>query len=331
MLARRVLFKWVGLGGLCLVAIAACKETSTEQPPASPKAVVNPETVAPPKATAALSYDVFVSDPIPFKEVEKAPNGEARTFSAISSTLIFGATDAVLVDPPLTTAQTERVAQWVAGHGRHLTYVFSTHAHGDHWFGTALLLKHFPGATALASPGTIEMMRIQAENRAKWWDPGFPGQIPDSPVVATPPAGNTFTLEGNDLRIVEVGHTDTDKTTVLYVPSIGLVVAGDVVYNGVHQYLAEAANGGIDAWIQNLATVSALQPKHVVAGHKNKALSDDPKAIEETRRYLEDAKKTMATSHTALEFYDGMTKLYPDYLNRSAVWFWEAKPLFPKT
>jgi hypothetical protein len=31
---------------------------------------------------------------------------------------------------------------------------------------------------------------------------------------------------------------------VLHVPSIGLVVAGDVAYNGVHQYLAEGGGGG---------------------------------------------------------------------------------------
>ena len=35
-------------------------------------------------------------------------------------------------------------------------------------------------------------------------------------------------MEGHRLLAVEVGHTDTDDTTVLHVPSIGLVVAGDV-------------------------------------------------------------------------------------------------------
>ena len=40
--------------------------------------------------------------------------------------------------------------------------------------------------------------------------------------------------------IVEVGHTDTDDTTVLHVPDLDLVVAGDVIYNGVHMYLARA-------------------------------------------------------------------------------------------
>ena len=47
---------------------------------------------------------------------------------------------------------------------------------------------------------------------------------------------------------VEVGHTDTDATTMLHVPEIGLLVAGDVVYNGVHLYLTESGGvTGIDA------------------------------------------------------------------------------------
>ena len=44
-----------------------------------------------------LSYEVFVSDPIPFSDTDKAPNGDRRMFQPISSTLIFGVRDAVLV------------------------------------------------------------------------------------------------------------------------------------------------------------------------------------------------------------------------------------------
>jgi hypothetical protein len=105
--------------------------------------------------------------------------------------------------------------------------------------------------------------------------------------------------------------------------------AGDAVYNGLHQYLAEAANGGFQEWIKALDMVAALRPRYVVAGHKNKALADDPKAIGETRRYLEDAERLFGSSHTAVKFIDAMVKLYPDRLNPSALWFWGAQVLFP--
>jgi glyoxylase-like metal-dependent hydrolase (beta-lactamase superfamily II) len=182
-----------------------------------------------------------------------------------------------------------------------------------------------------ASPGTIEVMHIHAspEVRANSWDKNFPDRIPDAPVVATTPPGNKFELEGNELRIIEVGHTDTDKTTVLHVPSIELVVAGDAVYNGVHQYLVESGNGGLQDWIDALDIVAALRPRNVVASHKNPDLDDDPKAIDETRRYLQDAERLSHSCDTALDFFNAMTELYPDRLNPSALWFWGAQVLFP--
>jgi glyoxylase-like metal-dependent hydrolase (beta-lactamase superfamily II) len=60
------------------------------------------------------------------------------------------------------------------------------------------------------------------------------------------------------------GHTDTDDTTVLHVPDIGLVVAGDAAYNDVHQYLAESDSRGRPDWLAALDIVQALSPRAVV-------------------------------------------------------------------
>lgn len=280
-----------------------------------------------------LTYQLHISDPIPFARPDKAPNGERQTFQFIATTLISGERDAVLVDPPMTTAQTAQVINWVEASGKKLKHIFITHGHGDHWFGTGLLLDKFPDVTVFAAPGTIEVMRYHASPavRAAVWDKYFPDQIPMVSVVATTPRDNTFALEGEQLRIVEVGHTDTDKTTVLHVPSIGLVVAGDAVYNGVHQYLVESGNGGIQLWLEALDTIAALQPRKVVASHKNPVLDDDPRAIDETRSYLQDAERLSRTSQSALEFYTAMLDLYPERLNPSALWFWGAQVLVPAT
>src|SRR5215813_110539 len=44
-----------------------------------------------------------------------------------------------------------------------------------------------------------------------------------SRTVAEPLADPCFELEGHRLVAIEVGHTDTDDTTILHVPSIGLI------------------------------------------------------------------------------------------------------------
>ena len=128
-------------------------------------------------------------------------------------------------------------------------------------------------------------------------------------------------LEGQQCQAVEVGHTDTDDTSVLHVPSIGLVVAGDVVYNGVHQYLLESSNGGIRAWLAAIDNVEALRPRLVVAGHKNRDLPDDPAVLDQTRQYLIDAQRLLNAKPTPQAFFDQMLALYPDRINPGPVWY----------
>ncbi len=274
-------------------------------------------------ATSAtrLSYDVFVSDGPAGAGDERMPDGAPLAWSPLSSTLIFGARDAVLVDPPFTRTQVQNVGDWVERSGRRLAYIYATHGHGDHWFGTGELARRFPGVAVYATAGTIEVMRQQAgPSREQLFDRIFPGQIPDSPVLAEPVPARGFLLEGNQVVAVETGHTDTDQTSVLHVPSIALVAAGDVAYNGVHQYIAEGGGGGLQAWLEALDRVAGLHPRAVIAGHKNKNRPDDPAILDETRQYLRDAIRLLDDKPTAREFYDQMTGLYPDRLNPGVVW-----------
>jgi glyoxylase-like metal-dependent hydrolase (beta-lactamase superfamily II) len=271
----------------------------------------------------SLDYEVLISEPIPQNITALVPNGDRRMFSPITSTLIHGAEDAVLVDPPLTSEQTEAVGDWIERSGKRLTHIFATHGHGDHWFGAGPLSKRFPGVRVVASAGTIAQMRVHADPdfRAGFWDKLFPGQIPDSPVLAETVPDNRFQLEGHDLVIVEVGHTDTDDTSVLHVPDLALVVAGDVIYNGVHQYLAESAGGGLEAWLAAIDQVEQLGARHITAGHKDSALDDDAgRTIAETRRYLHDARELLAVHDTAEGFFHAMLERHPSRLNAGALW-----------
>ena len=179
-----------------------------------------------------LAYQIYVT-PILAIAGNDVPPGQSRsTWSPISATLITGRHDAVLVDPLMTIEQGMAVADWVLTTGKNLTTVYVTHGHGDHWFGLGAVRERFPGVRAVATPAVIRGMRKWSapEVLQTFWQSRFPGQIPDDNPVADPLDGPSFELEGHQMVAVNVGHSDTDDTTVLHVPDMWLVVAGDVAY-----------------------------------------------------------------------------------------------------
>jgi glyoxylase-like metal-dependent hydrolase (beta-lactamase superfamily II) len=269
-----------------------------------------------------LSYQVYVT-PIIATATNDVPPGQSRsTWSPISATLISGRQDAVLVDPLMTVEQGMAVADWVSTTGKNLTTVYVTHGHGDHWFGLGAVRERFPGVRAVATPAVVEGMRkwSSPEVLQSFWLPRFPGQIPEDNPVADPLDGPFFELEGHRLVAVNLGHTDTDDTTALHVPDLGLVVAGDSVYNGVHQYLAESDSEGRKDWLAALDVIEALGPRAVVAGHKRYGNDDHPRHIEETRQYIRDFDRLDQETSTAEELYRQMLAIYPDRVNPGALW-----------
>jgi glyoxylase-like metal-dependent hydrolase (beta-lactamase superfamily II) len=278
-----------------------------------------------------LEHKLFVTTQIPQSGRGPLPDGSTRMWSPMTSTLIMGRHDAVLIDPPLTTTQAAEVGDRIAGTGRELRQIYITHGHGDHWFGAIPLLHRFPGVTVRATEGTAKLMKAQNDPqfRADFWDRVFPGQVPAGELEVAVVDERGFELDGVALVPVEVGHTDTDATTMLHVPEMGLLVAGDVVYNGVHPYLTESGGvTGIDEWLTALDTAEDLNPATVIAGHKDPRAFDNPSQIQATRQYLTDARRLLQSSASAREFYEAMLRLHPNRLNPGALWG-AAITLFP--
>jgi len=268
-----------------------------------------------------LHWDVFVTPGIPIEVTDKPADVHETFFQATASTLIYGQRDAVLVDAFMTTVQANALADWVASKHRKLTTIYITHGHGDHWFGAGTLLERFPDARVVATPNTISVMQQNAspQGRARW-GAAFPGQIPENLVIAETLESNVIDLEGRELVVVELGHTDPDHTTCLHVPSIGLVVAVDAAYNDVHVYLAESNAQTRQEWLAALDKIESLEPR-AVASHKRPENADSPAIIEETRQYIRDFDRLAAATKTAQELYEKMLQLYPTRVNPGwALW-----------
>jgi len=178
----------------------------------------------------------------------------------VTSTLIFGARDAVLVDTLETVPEATAFADWIALHQRQLTTIYITHGHADNFLGLPVLLDRFPDARAVATAATVERMRSdtpQAPNAAR---ARYPGQIADTIAVPEPLDDGHFELEGHRIDVIETGHTDTVDTTSLHVPDLDLIVSGDVAYNHCHMYVGATTPGSRVEWIAALDQLAALNP-----------------------------------------------------------------------
>src|SRR4029077_20740392 len=142
----------------------------------------------------SLRWHVFLSRSMPAIAPDVPPGETERPWPPISSTLISGERDAVLVDTPITVEQARALVDWVVAKGKNLTTIYATHGHGDHFFGTSAVLERFPGARFVARAEVIQVMREQASpgSLAGFWNPRFPGQIASQLAIAEELTGNVI-------------------------------------------------------------------------------------------------------------------------------------------
>jgi glyoxylase-like metal-dependent hydrolase (beta-lactamase superfamily II) len=272
---------------------------------------------------SGLSIDVHVAPMRPFVGAASRGAGDQPLWSPMSSSLIAGEEEAVLVDTLITFDQVDVLADWAESHGKPITAILITHGHSDHWIGLARLLEHFPGARGLATGKVLDRARFEATDEAlrKYWHTCFPGEIPDSPVLPGLLEEGKLELDGHELQIIDVGQGDTEHSSIVYAPSIGAVVAGDVVYNQVHMMTAETNAASREAWVRSLDVIAALNPTTVVSGHKRVGAPDSPETIEQSRQYLRDFSRIVDEQETVEGIVAAMLELHGDRDNPRVLWY----------
>jgi len=264
---------------------------------------------------APIALNVFVSDYKPIEtDLEGWDPSVQATWPASTATLLTGEKDAVLVDALVTVSEAEELVAWIRATGKNLTTVYVTHGHGDHFYGLSAVLKEFPKAVAVTLPEVIPFTDGQlADGYIAYWDSVFPGQMPKNPVAPTAMKDAFIDLEGHKLIPVAVGQSDTDPSTVVYVPDLDAVVGGDVVYSAIHLWLAQTGLEERRNWIKAIAIVEELNPAWVVAGHRDPAAESDSAApqIHATRQYLFDFSEGVEDGASAAELVAFMLERWP--------------------
>src|SRR6266516_2452776 len=117
--------------------------------------------------TTTLQVETFTADPAAF---------------AVTSTLVSGEHDAVLIDAQFALPEAERIAAAITASGKRLTTIYISHWHPDHYFGLPAILAAHPDARVVARPETVDQIRATAAEKVAQWKPAVGDLIPDEPV-----------------------------------------------------------------------------------------------------------------------------------------------------
>ena len=270
-----------------------------------------------------LSLDVFVSPYKPIVTNVPAMSPGTATFPASSISLISSDREAVLIDALITFEEARQAAEWIRSKGKRLTTIYIAHGHGDHIFGLNTLLAASPEARAVTRADVFASVQGQfTPELLTFWRSMFPDQIPEHPVMPEPLDGDVLEFDGHDLRLINVGQSDTNPTTIVHIPDLNAVVAGDVAYNKIHMWLAQTDHDARLAWISSIDKIAALSPRLVVAGHKAPGTRDDDldEVIDSSKQYIADFDEAERQSASAQELVDRMVRLYGDRGNPFTLW-----------
>jgi glyoxylase-like metal-dependent hydrolase (beta-lactamase superfamily II) len=266
-----------------------------------------------------LTIDVFNSGYLPVNGGPGWDPDRIATWPASTATLIAGERDAILVDALMTFDEGHQLASWIGEAGKNLTNIFITHGHGDHFFGAGPVLATFPAAQLVALNATVvdeASLHLQPEILQNWigW---FGGQFDHEAALPEPLGSESLTIEGQPVHLLEVGDADGALGTVVHIPDLDTVCAGDAVYNNVHMWLWNSTPASRQTWLETIDAVAALNPTTIIAGHRDPRAPDDNAArqLAQSRNYIEAFDRAVAGSSSAGELIDKMTSSFPNYGN----------------
>ena len=185
-----------------------------------------------------------------------------------------------------------------------IRYVIVTHYHADHIYGLqafkaagATIVAHQAGREYIGSDMARLRLEASRQNLFPWIDD-------KTQVVGADrwlDADETLLRVGStEFRIRRVGPAHTSEDIVVFVPHLGVLFAGDLVFQGRIPFVGQADS---QQWIASLTRLPHFKARLVIPGHG--PVSTDPAAdLALTRDYLLYLRKTMGDAARDLEPFD---------------------------
>lgn len=240
--------------------------------------------------------------------------GEKGIF-AVSSEIVSGPNEVMLVDAQFSTADAAALVQQIQQTGKTLKTVYISHSDPDYYFGLETIRAAFPHVKIVATPQTVAAIQASKDGKLAFWGPILKENAPKSVIVPEPLKGDTLTVDGQVLKIVGLKGPTPDRT-FLWVPANKAVIGGIPVIANEHVWVADTQTPQSRAdWRKMLDAITALKPRMVVPGHYS--LNSDGTqpftiaSVQFTRGYLDAFEVEAAKAKDSSALIAAMKQRYP--------------------
>jgi glyoxylase-like metal-dependent hydrolase (beta-lactamase superfamily II) len=239
----------------------------------------------------------------------KVYNPGPKAIFPITSTIIYGDKDAVLIDAQFQKQYAEQLVKEIKATGKNLTTVFISHSDPDFYFGLDVIKKAFPNVKIISAAQTAYLISASKDDKLGVWKPQLEEDAP-SEIIVPEAVTSIPDLEGNKIELKQ--NPQDPAHSFLWIPSLKTVVGGISVSIGSHIWMADTKNKeALDQWIGQIDAMKSLKPEQVVPSHFAK-LSLSPSSLDFVKDYLENYKKAATENKTSEGMVKYMVSRYPD-------------------
>ncbi len=231
----------------------------------------------------------------------------------VTSVLIMGEKDCVLVDCQWTRSNAYRVIAEIAETNLNLTAVYATHAHPDHYWGIGYIAQAFPQAKLYARPEDIPIINAQFHDKTEHWEEviGKVNLCRELPVIEPLPENNIIELEGEEIQILPKLWGDLKYNTAVWVPSIKTLIGSDILFSDAHPFTCEVSAKGRAKWYAEIEELEKLGAEVVIPGHVKPGTPFDERTFTYTKAYLRATEEELAKTNDMKEFFYNMCMRFP--------------------
>lgn len=241
--------------------------------------------------------------------ITESQNLRIHTFTApddgwsVNSHIIEFPTQLIVIDAQYMLPYAQEVVSYAQTLKRPIKRLYVTHYHPDHLLGAVAFRAPIYALQEVKAKIEAVGDRVAGEEHEK-----HPDRIPnhaERPTEIVKPGLEV--IDGISISYILLQHAETENALMVGIPDHQILITQDLVYHGVHVFIAEKA---FDTWLAELQHYEELPYTHILPGH---GTPGGPELYERMRHYLVTARDLFSKSENGDDLRARLIAASPDF------------------